>query len=348
MVPIEMAGFISPTGLGINAKVSKKNIDKKGAIARSGGGYKMALRRLELKNKSENTKKESEDKIDNAVNKLSGILSGMIKKIVVAKNKEAVKKEEIKRDEKITKHTENYLKKADKFELDFKKIIVDQFEREKNVVLDKFTEKAINVDDYLLDEDDETQILVSASTPALKEIIKEQGDLAMLLVGADGNFDEATKRVQKWLKERTYKFSFEMTEETNRLLGDSLAEGVKLGEGIPKLRKRIEELFDNMEKYRGERIARSEVIRASNFGAKEAYIQSDVVEKMEWLATNDDRTCEFCAPLDGKKIGLSDTFFDKGDTYRGSDGNEILLDYDDIEHPPLHANCRCTIIPVIK
>jgi SPP1 gp7 family putative phage head morphogenesis protein len=121
-----------------------------------------------------------------------------------------------------------------------------------------------------------------------------------------------------------------------------------LGEGIPDLRKRVNELFDGMEKYRAERIARSEVIRASNFAAQEAYRQSGVVNEVEWLATDDDRLCEFCAPLSGEHIALGDTFFDKGDSYRGSDGGMLDLNYEDIEHPPLHVNCRCALIPIIK
>ena len=85
-----------------------------------------------------------------------------------------------------------------------------------------------------------------------------------------------------------------------------------------------------MEKYRSERIARSEVIRASNFAATEAFDQSGVVDEVQWLATPDDRIDSECADLDGQTIKLGSSF---------ASG---------VEYPPLHPNCRCTVVPVIK
>lgn len=50
-----------------------------------------------------------------------------------------------------------------------------------------------------------------------------------------------------------------------------------------------------------------------------------------WDATFDRRTCEYCADLDGQIVDADEAF----DT-----------DYDeDVQHPPLHPNCRCAITP---
>ena len=57
--------------------------------------------------------------------------------------------------------------------------------------------------------------------------------------------------------------------------------------------------------------------------------------------------CEFCSGMDGKIVELDDDYFDKGDEYKVGD-NSLNLDYDDVGEPPLHSNCRCTIIPIIK
>jgi len=69
---------------------------------------------------------------------------------------------------------------------------------------------------------------------------------------------------------------------------------------------------------------------------------------VEWLATGDERTCEFCDALDGKVMSLGDNFLDKGDTMTGRDGGQMTADYEHIQYPPAHPDCRCTIIPVIK
>jgi SPP1 gp7 family putative phage head morphogenesis protein len=62
-------------------------------------------------------------------------------------------------------------------------------------------------------------------------------------------------------------------------------------------------------------------------GAREATHESNghVVEREQWSAILDDRTCEVCAALDGKT-------FDVG---TGT-------------HPPRHENCRCFRVPVVK
>ena len=208
-------------------------------------------------------------------------------------------------------------------------------------------ENKAGVGKYLLDNDEETDIMVKIFMPIINEIIKEHGQDAIDLLGLDKEFSNNTETIVKFLKKRIFNFSFEVTKETNYLLGKTLAEGVSEGEGTPKLKKRVEQLFTDFESYRSERIARSEVIRASNFATEEGYKQSGVVKAKEWLTAEDERTCEWCAPLNGKVIGLGKSYFDKGDTYSGQDGNDIDLDYEDIEHPPLHPNCRCTLIPVV-
>ena len=52
---------------------------------------------------------------------------------------------------------------------------------------------------------------------------------------------------------------------------------------------------------------------------------ADVIEKEQWSAILDNRTCEVCAGLDGK-------VFDVGSG----------------THPPRHENCRCFRVPVVK
>ena len=55
-------------------------------------------------------------------------------------------------------------------------------------------------------------------------------------------------------------------------------------------------------KERAVMIARTEALRATNFGALEAYLQSDVVVAKEWLTQRDGRVCPFCQSMDGKVI----------------------------------------------
>ena len=79
---------------------------------------------------------------------------------------------------------------------------------------------------------------------------------------------------------------------------------------------------------RAQKIARTEMLDASNFGAFEAYEQSGMVESVEWVATFDKRTCPICQAAHGDgPLPLGDIF---------SSG---------FARPPAHSLCRCTLVP---
>jgi len=89
-------------------------------------------------------------------------------------------------------------------------------------------------------------------------------------------------------------------------------------------------------RYRGETIARTEIITSAHQGQKEAWQQAvdegllDPSEtNREWITTDDDRLCPICEPMNGQIVGLGEAFLD-------GDG-------EDVEEPPVHPNCRCTV-----
>lgn len=132
-----------------------------------------------------------------------------------------------------------------------------------------------------------------------------------------------------------------------RRLRKTLAMGLELNETIPDLRKRVIGVFDSLERYGAERIARTETIWAWNEGAVQGYIQSGVVEKKQWLSSGDSRSCDFCPTLDGKVISIEANYFDKGSKYEVGE-RSLSFVYEDVGHPPLHPNCRCAIVAIIE
>jgi SPP1 gp7 family putative phage head morphogenesis protein len=184
----------------------------------------------------------------------------------------------------------------------------------------------------------------------LPEVIgsKGQAELQRLIIGV--NFDVTNPRVTAFVERYKFKFSFDTNKTTREALRTALTESLAAGEGIPGLTKRVNEVFEFSKKYRAERIARDQVIRASNFGAEQSYIQSRVVSEKEWLTADDDRLCPYCAPMNGKRVALGMTYFQQGDLLHNPDPESeavLRLDYEDIHHPPLHPNCRCTLVPVL-
>ncbi len=136
---------------------------------------------------------------------------------------------------------------------------------------------------------------------------------------------------------------------TLKAIRNKLGKGIEAGESVTKVRKRLVKYFDGDDiRNRTELIARTETNWAYYEGAVDGYKQSGVVKAKEWLTAQDDRLCEFCEPMNGRIVGIDNSWFKTGENFEGNEGGKLSFSYEDIGHPPLHPQCRCTIIPVLK
>lgn len=130
----------------------------------------------------------------------------------------------------------------------------------------------------------------------------------------------------------------------------SLVQAQIEGEGIYQVQKRIAEtmgiditrrtkqarMANRGNFYRTQLIARTEILRASNLGARAIYAANDdVLRGYEHLTAKDERVCERCGPLDGRVFDFDGNPIDG----KGAIGES--------EPPPIHPQCRCTIIPAL-
>ncbi len=101
---------------------------------------------------------------------------------------------------------------------------------------------------------------------------------------------------------------------------------------------------------RASMLAHTGAIWSYNEGALQRYEDAGVTI-VEWLTADDDVRCPFCAEMNGKRIETGEPFFSSGDKLSideinlkipaGAKGFDVL-------HPPLHPNCRCTIVPIFE
>ena len=101
---------------------------------------------------------------------------------------------------------------------------------------------------------------------------------------------------------------------------------------------------------RAQMIAQTETIRSSNAGAVMSY-QKAGIEQKQWYTAQDDKVCEFCGEMHGKIVGTAENFWNLGDVMKidveDKDPISMTFGYEDVHAPPLHVNCRCTILPVV-
>jgi len=130
----------------------------------------------------------------------------------------------------------------------------------------------------------------------------------------------------------------ELGADTIASIGETLTAGANLGEGIPDLAKRIQDVYDASDSQ-AELISRTTVVGGSN---EMAFDQAGAAQDLlgvpltkAWLATtSDERTRPSHAEADGQEVGLDEPF-QVGD-------DELMYPGDPDGSPEEVANCRCS------
>lgn len=245
-------------------------------------------------------------------------------------------------DDFMRTYWEQFIKRVTPLENDFKRGMIKLFQEQELRALRalrKNSGKSVNfipsiitrdIDDILRITHDEREIAKFAefTLPRITEMVKINGSAAYAELGVSGSFDVSNPKVIKWIKTHVGDLIKDLADTTKDKLRKTLAEGVSRGEKIPSLASRVSSVYDEAKGSRAIKIARTETISASNQGALQAYDQSGVVERKQWLAESD--ACDDCLAMQGEIVGLHKSF---------SGG---------VDAPPLHPNCRCTVLPVIE
>ena len=113
-----------------------------------------------------------------------------------------------------------------------------------------------------------------------------------------------------------------------KYIQQDLTVGIIRGDSIQKMARQLKKDL-NVLYYQAERLVRTETNYAMNQAHLKGYKDSGVVEKYEFLAAHDKRTSKLCRDLDGQTFELSEATVG-------------------VNYPPVHCNCRSTVIPVLE
>lgn len=191
----------------------------------------------------------------------------------------------------------------------------------------------------------EVAVLVDFVSPMLGILLTEQVIAEFEAQGFDGLPDTSDERLKRIVELAATRLSKSYNRTTADLIMQTLNEGIKAGDDITQLTDRVQAVYAFSDAYRAVQVAKTEAFYIANEGSREAYRQSGVVETLRWYTAEDERMCEFCDPMNGTEVGVSEVFFGKGETVTGRDGGVMSTDYRAIDVPPLHPNCRCFIRP---
>lgn len=254
--------------------------------------------------------------------------------------KKGLKKKDFKhplQDEKIRrKYWENYIKKADKREDKFIKVLNKYFKGQRERIVEKLEPantrifRRKNLIDDIFDKELEQKIARGEVLPMLQEFLIEAGVEAVEFVGSKFDFNITTD-IAIWLDGKANIFAESINETTFGKLQREFAESLSEGESRDKLVNRIKETYGNIEKSRAATIARTEVQAVSQKGTFEGYKQAGMPIKI-WVAVMDSKTRDWHANLDGEERPINNPF-SNGLQFPGDPNGPA----DEV------VNCRCTI-----
>ncbi|MBC9783539.1 minor capsid protein [Heliobacterium chlorum] len=170
----------------------------------------------------------------------------------------------------------------------------------------------------------------SPLAPLSLQAIKLGADAGMAALGIKAGFTMVHMPAISYLQDYQLDLIRKVSLEVKQQIREQLQLGYIQGESIPDIAKRLRNtkldkgIWPLVEK-RAVVVARTEILRASNQGAKFVY-ESYGVKRVKWLTAADERVCKVCGPLHRKLFPIDKIPFGG---------------------PPAHPRCRCFIVPDI-
>jgi hypothetical protein len=175
------------------------------------------------------------------------------------------------------------------------------------------------------------------------DLLQEQGDLAIKFAGGTEKFI-VTQDAKNYIRDSLQRAHLSYNEDIVNSIGRAVGAGLADGESLQQIGKRVTREYDAIKGSKMTRLVRTETLKASNEATQFGYEQLGITEK-EWFANPGE--CDYChSVMEMGKQGMGDVFVEKGESLTDSEGNERVFDYESVEHPPLHPNCRCVLLPV--
>ena len=158
-------------------------------------------------------------------------------------------------------------------------------------------------------------------------------------------------KASEFVVEATNRAAIRMAQSVSNSLAERVSNIIRIGIEETATGTDVIGLLEEagFDENRAQTIARTESARAYTDGQNAAWEASGVVKGKTWLVSP--YACEFCEAaakeFGEKSVGVKDAFYERGATITGASGATMALDFDDTSGPPLHPNCRCSLLPVI-
>lgn len=264
-----------------------------------------------------------------------------IKKVGLKKEVKLSKSDQLK---KINQEQENFRQNLvdvnETYEKQLKRVISGFALDQEKAIIDKIGTAKKAYEEWLFNVKEESEKLAEAMLPVIYELMNEQ--IAETANFISGELLTISPEMRTQIELQMKQIAGIYNQDTITALEKTISQGVSDGESLAKIKKRVEGIYQEAKGYRAERIARTESLRASNESAELVY-KANGFSKVRWF-TNPD-ACDFCKELNNTVKSIGSNFYSLGDVITNTDGQRLQVDYRNIATPPLHPNCKCSIVP---
>lgn len=247
------------------------------------------------------------------------------------------------REQRAEKIRRQKIARTDKFEIEYTKQLKKIFEdQESMIVQDIIKQKSQKtIEQPSLDLLNTTRRIV-ALAPLYNDVFVSEGNEALQMIGVSSTFTPWSDFASKWIKDNIKRVALDVDKHTREQVSSIIIQGNEEGLGAEDIAKRVSGKFQDFKTQRAMKIARTEITTASNEATIQSREETGQVEKKERFTALDERVCEHCNAMNGKTTSIREDFLKKGDSVAG-----FNVDYQNIQWPALHPQCRCTLLPVI-
>jgi len=222
--------------------------------------------------------------------------------------------------------------------------VIDGFaDDQEKKVQNKIDVKNKAYEEWLFNVKEESEVLTAAMLPVIVDLMEAQlADAANFI---SGELITITTEMRRTIEAQIKEIAGAYNTDTVKALEKTIGEGVTNGESLNKISKRVSSVYTDAKGYRADRIAKTESGRASNLAAQQTYFENGYSE-VQWFVNPG--ACEFCNTMAANTKEIGKPFLGIGDVLTTDTGAQMQIDYLDISTPPLHPNCKCSLVPYGK
>lgn len=159
----------------------------------------------------------------------------------------------------------------------------------------------------VFDYEYESALLRKEAEALIGKIVARAGKQDLIDIGSDVVFNVQDPRVTAFVSNKAFHMARDVSATTQMVIHDILIDATLDNATVDQIATRIRSVFEDFERYRALRVARTEMGGAHNGAAMEAYDQGGI-EMKGWASVIDDATRESHVEMDGVEIPLRDDF----------------------------------------